>query len=157
MFAPEDPIVPELLNRIHGAQRSILFMAFIIRLQEIVQALVERSQEISVRGLLEPSMARAPGVHQSLWAPPSKAEVQLATSPRFLHHDVFVIDDELVVTGSANFSHHSVDVNDENMVFIPDPVLAKKYAAEFSRLRSKANPPHPTIAPEPVRSGRKRR
>jgi phosphatidylserine/phosphatidylglycerophosphate/cardiolipin synthase-like enzyme len=158
MFAPEDPIVPELLKRIRGARRSILFMAFIIRLDEIVQALIERSQQISVRGLLEPHMARAAGAHQSLWMAPSQVEIRFATSPRFLHHDVVVIDDETVITGSVNFDRKGPEVNDENIVFIPDPMLARKYAVEFSRLWNKGStPPQPEVAPRAARTARKRR
>jgi cardiolipin hydrolase len=68
-------------------------------------------------------------------------ELRFGSSPRFLHHDVFVIDDELVVTGSTNFVHHGMEVNDENILFIPDRLLANKYLAEFSRLWAQATTP----------------
>ena len=151
MFAPEDPIVPELLKRIRSARRSITFMAFSLTLDEVTQAIIEQSQHMSVRGILEPKMARGSAASKALCAPPSKVELRFGSSPHFLHHDVFVIDDELVITGSANFVHHGTEVNDENIVFIPDPLLAKKYDAEFSRLWTKGAVPDAAFCtPQPA-------
>jgi cardiolipin hydrolase len=134
MFSPEDPIVPELMKRIRAARRSIALMAFSLTLDDLTQAILDRSATLEVRAILEPKLARTSNASKSLCGPGSKVQLRLGSSPHFLHHDVFVIDDELVITGSANFVHHGTEVNDENIVFIPDPSLAHKYTAEFSRL-----------------------
>lgn len=71
-------------------------------------------------------------------------------SPGNLHHDVMVLDDALVITGSTNFSRAAFEKNDENIVFIPDAQLAAKYMAEFSRLWSKAQVPPGDLCKEPT-------
>jgi phosphatidylserine/phosphatidylglycerophosphate/cardiolipin synthase-like enzyme len=51
-----------------------------------------------------------------------------------MHHKVFVIDGKTVVMGSFNFSESADEKNDENLLIIEDPELAKKYLAEFERV-----------------------
>jgi phosphatidylserine/phosphatidylglycerophosphate/cardiolipin synthase-like enzyme len=134
MFSPEDSIAPELVKRIRGARRSIAFMAFSLTLDEVAQAVLAQSRSLTVRGILEPKLAQASKASKALCGNNSHVELRLGSSPRFLHHDVFVLDEELVITGSTNFARHGMEVNDENILFIPDRSLANKYMAEFSRL-----------------------
>jgi hypothetical protein len=141
MFSPEDPIIPELLKRIRDARRSIAIMAFSLTLDELAQAILGRSSTLAVQAVLEPRMARGSRAAKSLCG--GKVELRFAVSPHFLHHDVIVIDDGLVITGSTNFVNRGMQVNDENIVFIPDPQMASKYRAEFARLWAKGNPPNP--------------
>jgi phosphatidylserine/phosphatidylglycerophosphate/cardiolipin synthase-like enzyme len=50
-----------------------------------------------------------------------------------MHHNVLIVDDAFVTTGSINFSHSGMETNDENLVIIRDPELAAQYEAEFQR------------------------
>ncbi len=54
------------------------------------------------------------------------------------HNKVIVIDDQVVVTGSYNFTNRGENINDENMLIISDPTLANLYSAEFDRLYAQA-------------------
>ncbi len=76
----------------------------------------------------------------------TKAELRFGSSPHFLHHDVLVIVGDQVVTGSTNFTRTFLEdrggsANDENTLFIPDRLVAGKYATEFESLWAKAVPP----------------
>ena len=51
-----------------------------------------------------------------------------------LHHKVFIIDDDIVVTGSFNFSDNALSSNDENVVIIKDKAIAALYIDEWQRL-----------------------
>jgi phosphatidylserine/phosphatidylglycerophosphate/cardiolipin synthase-like enzyme len=63
-----------------------------------------------------------------------------------LHHKVYVIDDRIVITGSANFTASADRFNDENTLIIEDPALAAHYIAEFDRVR--ANAQDPDVCPQ---------
>ena len=52
-----------------------------------------------------------------------------------MHHKVIIIDESIVITGSYNFSRNAEEKNDENVLVIYSPRLAKEYLIEFSRLR----------------------
>jgi phosphatidylserine/phosphatidylglycerophosphate/cardiolipin synthase-like enzyme len=51
-----------------------------------------------------------------------------------MHHKVIIIDDELVITGSYNFSKNASKRNDENVIMIRNKKIASQYLAEFNRI-----------------------
>jgi phosphatidylserine/phosphatidylglycerophosphate/cardiolipin synthase-like enzyme len=57
-----------------------------------------------------------------------------------MHHKVIVIDSQIVVTGSYNFTASAETRNDENLIVIYDPAIAAQYLAEFRRVFSRAEP-----------------
>lgn len=51
-----------------------------------------------------------------------------------MHHKFAVIDHHVVVTGSFNWTTQAVKSNQENIIFISNDELAKKYTNEFNKL-----------------------
>ncbi len=51
-----------------------------------------------------------------------------------MHHKFAVIDEAVVVTGSFNWTTQAVFNNQENVLFIENAEIAKKYTDEFQRL-----------------------
>jgi phosphatidylserine/phosphatidylglycerophosphate/cardiolipin synthase-like enzyme len=62
-------------------------------------------------------------------------------NPRTFHHKVFLIDDEIVITGSLNFSENADDSNDENVVIVANGDIAAQYLGEFERRWAEAEEP----------------
>jgi phosphatidylserine/phosphatidylglycerophosphate/cardiolipin synthase-like enzyme len=63
----------------------------------------------------------------------------------FLHHKVIIVDERYVVTGSLNFSTRAETTNDENVIIIDNPDIARLYIEEFERvwkLGRDVNPTH---------------
>jgi phosphatidylserine/phosphatidylglycerophosphate/cardiolipin synthase-like enzyme len=58
-----------------------------------------------------------------------------------LHHKVIVIDERTVITGSYNFTGSAEHGNDENLVIVDDPALARAYLEEFQRVYAQAQAP----------------
>ena len=58
-----------------------------------------------------------------------------------MHHKVIIIDSQIVIAGSFNFSDNAVHSNDENLVIIKDPDLAAQYLAEFARVQKISTAP----------------
>ena len=61
-----------------------------------------------------------------------------------MHHKVIIIDDATVITGSFNFTKSADTVNDDNVLIIDNPAVARLYLDEFDRLNSIAKDPDPT-------------
>ena len=55
-------------------------------------------------------------------------------NPYVMHHKVFIFDEAIVAMGSFNFSKRASSDNDENMLIIHNPAVARAYLEEFSRL-----------------------
>ena len=56
-----------------------------------------------------------------------------------MHHKVIIIDNEVVITGSYNFTVSAEKTNDENVVIFFDKKIAAYYTAEFQRVYNQAS------------------
>ncbi|MBF2008462.1 MAG: phosphatidylserine/phosphatidylglycerophosphate/cardiolipin synthase family protein [Chlorogloeopsis fritschii C42_A2020_084] len=56
------------------------------------------------------------------------------TGDRGVHSKMAILDGELVITGSHNWSNSGNYLNDETLIFIQNPTVAAHYEREFSRL-----------------------
>jgi phosphatidylserine/phosphatidylglycerophosphate/cardiolipin synthase-like enzyme len=64
-------------------------------------------------------------------------------NPYVMHHKVFIIDEKTVIFGSFNFSDNADTANDENLLIVEDPTMAKAFKAEYDRVLAVAqNPPN---------------
>lgn len=135
IFAPEADEIAALRTSIGAAQSSIRFMSFVFSLDELAEAMIEKlaDAEFVLRGVFE---ARNSGASWSqlpaLYC--AGAEVRQDGNRYILHHKVIIIDDDIVITGSFNFSNSAAESNDENMVIIRDPVIASLYLEEWRRI-----------------------
>lgn len=140
-FGPEDELAAALLEALAGARERIRFMAFSFTLDDLGAALLQRAVAgAQVQGIFERVGS------ESVWSELGPLycaglDVRQDGNPYLLHHKVFIIDDDTVVTGSANFSAGGTESNDENMLIIEDAALAAAYAAEFARRWDEAGAP----------------
>jgi phosphatidylserine/phosphatidylglycerophosphate/cardiolipin synthase-like enzyme len=58
-----------------------------------------------------------------------------------LHHKVIVIDERTVITGSYNFTSGAQKDNDENLVIVDGPKMARAYLEEFECVFAQAQAP----------------
>lgn len=144
-FGPEDDLAAALLGALAGARERIRFMAFSFTLDELGAMLLRRGAEgVQVQGIFERVGS------ESAWSELGPLhcaglDVRQDGNPYLLHHKVFIIDDDRVVTGSANFSAAGTESNDENMLIIEDAALAAAYAAEFARRWDEAGTPRGVV------------
>jgi phosphatidylserine/phosphatidylglycerophosphate/cardiolipin synthase-like enzyme len=141
LFASEDEVVSHLLPLIKDAQQSIHFMAFAFTHDDLGAAVLDRAQAgVDVRGIFE---TRASETEYSqlpdLYC--AGLDVRQDGNPRTFHHKVFVIDGEILVTGSFNFSLNADESNDENVLLIANRDIAAQYLQEFERRWAEASPP----------------
>jgi phosphatidylserine/phosphatidylglycerophosphate/cardiolipin synthase-like enzyme len=141
-FAAEDEVISHLIPMVQAAQKSIRFMAFSFTHDELGAAVLERAEAgVDVAGIFE---TRGSETEFSELAPLFCAGVPVRQdgNPGTFHHKVFVIDDQIVITGSLNFSENANDSNDENVVVISNPDIAKLYLQEFERRWAEAKTPN---------------
>ena len=55
-----------------------------------------------------------------------------------MHHKVMIIDGQIVVTGSYNFSNSAETRNDENLIVIYNQPIANFFMKEFQRVYQQA-------------------
>lgn len=132
-FAPEDKVVPIIVETLNKAQKSIRFMAFSFTLSDLGNAIKERAAAgVNVQGIFElRGSETAASQLTTLFC--TGLQVRQDGNRYVLHHKVFIIDEKTVITGSFNFSASAANNNDENMAIIEDPDLAAQFIQEFER------------------------
>lgn len=141
VFAPEDNVDDVIIEELSRATSSIRFMAFSFTLSNVRdEVLAAAGRGVDVAGVVETRQST-----ESFAALPTLfcngVDVRQDGNSGPLHHKVFIIDNETVLTGSFNFSASATNNNDENMVIIRDPDLAAQYLAEFERVQAIATYP----------------
>jgi len=158
-FAPEDEPMARLVEVVRSARKSIKFLAFAYTSEPLIDVMVERMRSedrVTIEGVFEArhagwsSIAIGPLHNAGLETAaaegePSRVTVRFDDNPFPVHHKVIIIDDEIVCTGSFNFSDAADRTNDENLLIVRNPALARAFAAEFANIMSTTDPTDPRI------------
>jgi len=138
-FSPDDRVAERIVELIRGAQHNIQIMAYNLTLDEISEAILDRALSgVVVQGVFDEGQAKNQGSDVARLAQ-AGLDIWLDGSPGLMHHKVIIVDGELLITGSYNFSRSAEERNDENVLFIFSPELADQYRLEFERVLAEAS------------------
>jgi phosphatidylserine/phosphatidylglycerophosphate/cardiolipin synthase-like enzyme len=128
LFAPDHSPEMEIMKQIAKAKRRVDFAIFTFASSSGIddQMILVQHAGISVRGAMFTSQAN------QVWAAThdlAQAGISLFLvpgpdlpdpKPRKLHHKLMVIDEQLIIAGSFNYTKPATQLNDENIVIIGD-------------------------------------
>ncbi len=134
-FSPDDGVSQAILPLLENARESIYFMAFSFTSDELGQAVREAADRgLQVRGVMDSGQIDSnTGTEYDAFRQ-AGLDVRRDGYEGMMHHKVFIIDREIVVTGSYNFSHSAETRNDENVLIIYSPEVASWFIEEFWRV-----------------------
>lgn len=135
-FSTHDRAAQHLIDKIEQARTRIHFMAFSFTHDGIAKAMIAKAKAgVEVQGVFEKSqVAGGHSEFDKLRGAGQTVHVVLDANPRNMHHKVIVIDDDLVITGSFNFSVSADKSNDENLVILKNADIARRFEEEFQRV-----------------------
>lgn len=132
-FCPDDNCARHTAEQLSHAKESIYFMTFSFTNQEIAnQLLLKNLQNITIKGIMESRQISQYSVYRQLLT--NHITVIKDKNKNNLHHKVFIIDRETVITGSFNPTDGGDKRNDENILIIHSRPLAQLYLQEFNTL-----------------------
>ncbi|MFC1727925.1 phospholipase D-like domain-containing protein [Nanoarchaeota archaeon] len=135
LFCPDDWCASRVILTLNKAKSSIHFMTFSFTHEKIADLLIKKKgQGLIVKGVMEKSQNSKYSRYDELLA--AGVDVKLDSNKANMHHKVFIIDEEIVITGSFNPTMGGDTRNDENLVIIYDKEIAKNYINEFNLLYS---------------------
>jgi len=139
-FAAEGEVIGKVAEALNKAEHSIQFLTFSYTHDDVNQVVMQKMADgVKVRGVFDNTQAGSRySKYHDLKA--AGADVRRDGNPRVMHHKVFVIDEKTVITGSFNFSKSADKSNDENLLIIEDPAIARAYLQEFERVYNQAKP-----------------
>jgi phosphatidylserine/phosphatidylglycerophosphate/cardiolipin synthase-like enzyme len=133
-FSTHDRPASHVIDTLKMAKKSIHFMAFSFTQEGIYQAMMERNAAgAEVAGVFEKTQT-ASGHSAYFKMHDARLPVYLDANPRNMHHKVIIIDGEIVIFGSFNFSESADKSNDENLLIIYNRAVAAKFEEEFQRV-----------------------
>lgn len=129
-FCPDDACAEQVEEELRKAQQSIYFMTFSFTHKGIANVLLlKHLNNVTVQGVMETTQISEHSVYPTL-------AYQLGTvrkdgNKRNMHHKVFIIDERTVVTGSFNPTAGGNERNDENILIMTNPLIAREFLDEF--------------------------
>ncbi|HEY2979839.1 MAG TPA: phospholipase D-like domain-containing protein [Anaerolineales bacterium] len=140
-FSPDDDVSDSLLDLLNGAQESIYFMAYSFTSDALGEAIRQRATAgVTVAGVMDQSQVLSNQGTEFDAFRQAGLLVRTDGIAGLMHHKVIIIDSQIVVTGSYNFTASAETRNDENLIVIYDPAIASQYLAEFRRVFGRAEP-----------------
>ena len=132
-----DVLLVSLINR---ANRSVYVAVYSFTRDSLATALIyAKERGVEVRVVIERERAYEQGSEYSRLKS-AGVDVRLDGNPNLMHHKFIVIDENIVVTGSYNWTTAAEDMNDENIVIIVDQYVALWFKQEFERVWQMASP-----------------
>jgi phosphatidylserine/phosphatidylglycerophosphate/cardiolipin synthase-like enzyme len=140
-FSPDDGTAARMVQLIQAAEESVYFLAYSFTADDIAQAMVDRARAgVTVAGVFEERQYESNRGTEFDRLRIAGLDVHLDGNPRNMHHKLILIDGEILITGSYNFSASAEKRNDENTLIIHDPGVVDLYMAEFERIMADAQP-----------------
>lgn len=136
-FCPEDWCANKIIFELEKADSTIHFMTFSFTHDGIGDKIIEKhDQGVEVKGLFEKQQVASNKEYSEYqrMLDAGITDIKTDSNPANMHHKVFIIDEKTVITGSMNPTKNGDEENDENILIIDDPNIAKLFLNEFYRL-----------------------
>ncbi len=129
-----------LSEEIDSARKDIRIMLYQFTSRDLMNRLRNMKSKARIRVLLDAEQAKRVGisVHEELTK--MGIDVRFVDLPGHgpeaakFHHKVLIVDDQVVATGSYNWSVLADEENHENIVILRDVPTARTFLAEFDRI-----------------------
>lgn len=138
-FSPDDKVARRIVELLQGANQSIYFLAYSFTADDFANAIIGKAQAgLTIAGVMEEEQAKSNQGGEFTNFQQNGLNVYMDGNSGQMHHKVFIIDEQIVILGSYNFSASAERRNDENVLIIFDREVARHYLAEFQRVYAEA-------------------
>lgn len=130
-FSPHGGCTEAVVDALSKARSTVLVQAYSFTSAPIARALVDAHRRgVKVEVVLDKSQ-RAERYSSATFLFNSGIACLIDAQHAIAHNKVMVIDGQIVLTGSFNFTKAAEDNNAENLLVIQDPELAGRYAQNW--------------------------
>jgi len=134
-FSPDGGCTKAIVEEITKAKKSVRVQAYSFTSAPIAAAiLAAHKRNVSVEVILDKSQ-RTDKYSSATFLKNNGVPTFIDAKHAIAHNKVILIDGEIVITGSFNFTKAAEEANAENVLVIRDAALAKRYAENWSEHR----------------------
>lgn len=132
-FTPGDRCDMRIIDAIENAHNTIYVQAYQLTSRPISDDLASAKRRgVKVEIILDKTQARQKGYSPAIFFHNMNIPVWIDNKPAIAHNKIMIIDGDLVITGSYNFSANAQKKNAENVVFIKSKEIADQYLNNFN-------------------------
>lgn len=145
LFSPKDKITNYLIKRINSSKKNIYVAVYMLTDKKIAQALInaKRKRDIDVQVITDQTcleykhgkvdMLKNANIDVFVY----KNNLKRKKRPDKIMHNKFAIFDNIVWTGSFNWTSQANYQNKENVLMTDDPLILKRYQDQFELLKQR--------------------
>lgn len=135
-FSPKGGCTESIIKEIDKARSEILVQAYSFTSAPIAKALVDaRKRGVHVEAILDKSQRSQKYTSASFLAN-SKVPTYIDAGHAIAHNKIIIIDKEMVITGSFNFTKNAEENNAENLLILKSKELAGIYIENWQKHRN---------------------
>jgi phosphatidylserine/phosphatidylglycerophosphate/cardiolipin synthase-like enzyme len=139
-FTPGENCTGTIVQALSGAKHTVLAQAYSFTSAPIAKALLDTHKRgVQVQVILDKSQ-RSDKYSSADFLANQGVPVLIDANHAIAHNKIIVIDGELVLTGSFNFTKAAQEKNAENLLIIRDPALAAQYTQNWEVHRQHSQP-----------------
>lgn len=129
----EDSLIQQrIIEAINGARESVDVCIYELSYEPLYRAIINAHKRgIRVRMVGDINNVNYSGYRELMR---NNVPMVLGNNEKIMHNKIVIIDNELVITGSANFTETGFFKNNENVVFIESKEVADYYRREFENM-----------------------
>ncbi len=131
-FCPEDKCMEKVLEKLNSANKSIYCMAFSFTHNKMKDLLIKKFQKgVDIKVIFESRQISKYSAYKDL----ANKEISVIKDKNnaTMHNKFCIIDSNIVITGSMNFSKHADEENDESIIILKDQNIASAYENYFGK------------------------
>ena len=131
-FSPGDDCENAIVSSIKNANHSVKICVFTISENVITNEIIAaKKRGVSVTIITDNDKLNDKG-SDIRWL--ADEGVRIDQSSSHMHHKFCIVDKEILLTGSYNWTKSAADRNQENLLVTVDPKMVKAYLNEFEKL-----------------------
>jgi phosphatidylserine/phosphatidylglycerophosphate/cardiolipin synthase-like enzyme len=130
-FSPKGGCMDAILREVKAAKTSVLVQAYWFTSEPIAKAMVEAHKRgVKVEAILDRSRTELDN-EQADFIVQNDVPTFIDDKHTTAHSKVVIIDGQVVITGSFNFTDQAEEENVENLLVIRDKAIADKFTANW--------------------------
>jgi phosphatidylserine/phosphatidylglycerophosphate/cardiolipin synthase-like enzyme len=132
-FSPEEPCDLKLLKFIESSEHSINVAIYSINLDNLVEALIEKSKKIKVRVVCDKLQASG-ATSKVLYLLENGVNIRYGRQKGIMHDKFVIVDESMIETGSFNYTNHAKTSNEENQVYLSGHSIVSRFQERFEKI-----------------------
>jgi len=137
-FSKDSNIEDIIIKNINKSKENISLMMFAFTNKNIANALINaKIRGVEVKVILDRVQNKFQKYSVYKYLKSQNIDIKLDKNRFKLHNKVLIIDDNIVITGSYNYTKKANLYNDENILIIKDKNITQQYILDFNRVSNR--------------------